>query len=304
MNKTPDTRRAMILRCLTDGMSVRATSRLTGAAVTTILRLLAEMGEFCEGYAFHRLRDLTATRVEADEQWSFVGAKAKNAKYEGQGDIWTFCAIDSDSKLVMSWLVGARNQENATEFVADLASRCANRIQLSTDCHTMYLPAVRKAFKFARVDYARIVKVFGQSVEGGNATARRYSPPVVTGVLKERMIGRPNMDAVSTSYVERLNLNTRQNCRRFTRLTNGFSKKAENHAHAVSLYFMHYNFCRVHATLTKAKGGVHQTPAMAAGVTDRVWKIEDLLALMEPETLIGIAPSARGLKSRKTLQSK
>lgn len=259
-------------------MSIRATSRITGASKGAILRLLAEMGEFCEGYAYYRLRNLTATRVEADEQWSYVGAKARNAKYEGQGDIWTFCAIDADTKLVMSWLVGARNQENATEFVADLASRCKNRIQLSTDGHGMYLPAIRKAFEFARVDYGRIMKVFGQSPETGNA--RRYSPPVVIDTLKERVIGRPDMEKVSTSYVERLNLNTRQNCRRFTRLTNAFSKKGENHAHAVALHFFAHNCCRSHGTLSKA-AGAKTTPAMAAGITDHIWTWEEVLTLAD-----------------------
>lgn len=285
MNKMPVAKRVAVLRCLTDGMSIRATSRVTGASKGAILRLLAEVGEFAEGYSYWRVRDLDTKVVEADEQWSYVGAKAANASQAGHGDLWTFVALDADTKLVVSWLVGAQSHANASAFVADLAGRCRNRIQLSTDGHGMYLPAVRKAFDFARCDYGRIVKVYGQSHEQG--PSRRYSPPVVVDTIKERVIGRPNMDRVSTSYVERLNLNTRQNCRRFTRLTNGFSKKAENHAHAVSLYFMHYNFCRVHATLTKAAGGVHTTPAMEAGVTDRVWKVEDVLALMEPGRVVG-----------------
>jgi len=284
MNKTPDTRRAMILRCLTEGMSVRATSRLTGSAVTTILRLLEEAGEFAEGFQYHRLRNLSATRVEADEQWSFVGAKARNARVEGQGDIWTFCAIDADSKLVMSWLVGARTPDNAREFVADLAGRCRNRIQLSTDGHGMYIDAVRKAFGFARCDYGRIVKEFGQSPDQG--PSRRYSPPVVVAVHKERMIGRPDMDLVSTSYVERLNLNTRQNCRRFTRLTNGFSKKAQNHGHAVALEFFAHNYIRPHGTLSKAAGR-KTTPAMAAGLTDRVWTWEEVAGMLDGAQKVG-----------------
>jgi|CXWL01.1.fsa_nt_gi hypothetical protein len=172
MNKMPVTKRVAILKCLTDGMSIRAASRITGASKGAILRLLAEVGEFCEGYQFYRLRNLPTVREEADEQWSFVGAKARNATPEGHGDIWTFCGIDADSKLVMSWLVGARTPENAGEFMADLASRCANRIQLSTDGHAMCLNAVRKAFGFARVDYARVVKVFGQSAEGATDASR------------------------------------------------------------------------------------------------------------------------------------
>lgn len=280
MNKMPVTKRVAILKCLTDGMSIRAASRITGASKGAILRLLAEVGEFCEGYQFYRLRNLSTVRVEADEQWSFIGAKARNATQEGHGDIWTFCGIDADSKLVMSWLVGARTPENAGEFMADLASRCANRIQLSTDGHAMYLNAVRKAFSFARVDYARVVKVFGQSAEGATDASRRYSPPVVIDTIKERMIGRPDIDLVSTSYVERLNLNTRQNCRRFTRLTNAFSKSATNHAHTVALHFFAHNFCRSHGTLTKA-AGVKTSPAMAAGITDHIWSWEEVLTLAD-----------------------
>lgn len=279
MNKMPVTKRVAILRCLTDGMSIRATSRVTGASKGAILRLLAEVGEFAEGYSFWRMRDLDTKVVEADEQWAFVGAKARNARVEGQGDIWTFTAIDADSKLVMSWLVGARTPENARSFMADLAGRCRNRIQLSTDGHGMYLNAVRKAFDFARCDYGRIIKEYGQSPDQG--PSRRYSPPVVVAVLKERMIGRPNMDRVSTSYVERLNLNTRQNCRRFTRLTNAFSKKAENHSFAVALHFFASNWIRPHGTLTKAAGGVKTTPAMAAGLTDHVWTWEEALTLAD-----------------------
>lgn len=279
MNKMPVTKRVAVLKCLTDGMSIRATSRVTGASKGAVLRLLAEVGDFCEGYQFHRLRNLKATRVEADEQWSYVGAKQRNATQAGHGDLWTFCAIDADSKLIMSWLVGGQSAENAKAFMVDLASRCANRIQLSTDGHGMYVHAVREAFAFARVDYARVVKVFGQSPEQG--PSRRYSPPVVVDTIKERMIGRPDMDLVSTSYVERLNLNTRQNCRRFTRLTNGFSKKAEAHSHAVALQFFAHNFTRSHGTLSKA-AGVKTTPAMAAGLTDHIWTWEEVLSMADP----------------------
>lgn len=281
MNKLTVATRVAVLKCLTDGMSIRATSRVTGASKGAVLRLLTEIGEFAEGYQFHRLRKLPATRVEVDEQWSYVGAKARNASQDGHGDIWTFCGIDADSKLVMGWLVGSRTPENAVDFMADLAGRCANRVQLSTDGHGMYLNAVRRAFEFARVDYARIVKVFGQSFEGESHQARRYSPPVVIGTVKERMIGRPDMEKVSTSYVERLNLNTRQNCRRFTRLTNAFSKKAENHAHAVALHFFAHNWVRPHGTLSKA-AGAKTTPAMAAGLADHVWTWEQVVRMADP----------------------
>jgi IS1 family transposase len=279
MNNTPIATRALILQCLTDGMSIRATSRITGAAKGTILRQLEQLGDFCQTYHDFAARHLKTTMVEADEQWSFVGTKQKNATHAGQGDIWTFCAIDSDSKLVINWLVGARTPENAVEFVKDLASRLAERIQLSTDGAYMYMKAVRTAFNFARCDYARLVKVFGPYEEPTGA--RRYSPAVCTGAIKERMIGRPDMDLVSTSYVERLNLNTRQNCRRFTRLTNGFSKKAENHAHAVALSFFAHNYLKAHGTLTKAAKGIKTTPAMASGLTDHVWSPTELLERLD-----------------------
>lgn len=286
MNKTPNATRALTLKCLTEGMSARATARLTGTSRGAVLRLLAEVGEFVEVYSDHRVRNLSTVRVEADEQWSYVGAKQRNAKILGHGDLWTFCALDADSKLVINWLVGSRTTENTHAFVADLAMRLARRIQLTTDAWGAYLAGVRKSFDFATCDYAILVKAYGQSAEQG--PARRYSPPVCIGTSKQRMIGRPDIDLVSTSYVERLNLNTRQNCRRFTRLTNGFSKKAENHAHAVALTFFSYNFCKVHSTLTKA-AGVKTTPAMASGLTDRVWTWDDVLTLMEPTCQIGAA---------------
>lgn len=285
MNKTAHAARVLILKCLTDGMSIRGTCRVTGSSMGTVLRLLAEAGEFCETYQFHALRNLKTTRVEADEQWSFVGAKAKNARNPGQGDVWTFCSIDSDSKLVINWLVGARSPENTLAFVGDLASRLAERVQLTTDGSLVYLQAVRVSFDFARCDYARLVKVYGQGPEA--SPVRRYSPAVCTGAIKERLIGRPDMDLVSTSFVERFNLNTRQNCRRFTRLTNAFSKKAENHAHAVALAFFVHNYVRSHGTLTRA-AGAKTTPAMAAGLTDRAWTMDDLLVLIDPKRcLIG-----------------
>lgn len=280
MNKTDTAARCLTLKCLTEGMSARATARLTGTSRGAVLRLLAEVGEFVEVYSDHRLRNLKTTRVEADEQWSYVGAKQKNATQPGHGDLWTFCALDADSKLVINWLVGARNTENTHAFVADMASRLANRIQLTTDAWGAYLNGVRKAFDFARCDYAILSKAYGQSMEQG--PARRYSPPVCIGCSKERVIGRPDVDLVSTSYVERLNLNTRQNCRRFTRLTNAFSKSAVNHAYAVALTFFAHNFIRAHGTLTKA-AGAKTTPAMASGLTDRVWTWDDVLAMMDPE---------------------
>lgn len=279
MNKLTDTRRATIVKCLAEGSSVRSTSRMCGASKATVLKLLVELGEFCSIYQDHVLRNLPSTRIEADEIWAFCGAKARHTILSRHGDIWTFTAIDADSKLIVSWLVGARSQENADTFMQDVASRLTNRVQLTTDGHGMYLTAVRRAFDFGRVDYAMLIKSYGQ-VEGIEGQ-RRYSPPVCTGAEKVRLIGRPDIDLVSTSYVERANLSMRMGMRRFTRLTNAFSKKAENHAHAVSLNFMAYNFCRPHGTLTKAHPNHYPTtPAMATGVTDHVWKVEEIVDLM------------------------
>lgn len=246
----------------------------------TILKLLVELGDFCSIYQDHRLRQLPCTRIEVDEIWAFVGAKKKNARRDEHGDIWTFTAICAETKLMVSWLVGSRNQHNAVTFMRDLASRLTNRIQLSSDGHTMHLRAVRAAWPDAKIDYAAIAKTFGPSPDPDGP--RRYSPAICVGTSKARVIGNPDMDLASTSYVERSNLTMRMQMRRFTRLTNGFSKKAENHAHSVALHFMHYNFCRPHMTLTKAKKGVHTTPAMAAGVTNHVWTIEELLGLLNP----------------------
>jgi len=282
MNKLPAAKQAAILRCLAEGNSIRATARMTGTSKATVLKLLVELGEFCSFYQDQVIRNLPTTRVEADEIWAFVGAKQRHARRDGDGDIWTYTAIDADSKLMITWLVGARNTDNATEFMRDLRDRCPNRIQLTTDGHPMYLQAVERAFGWNRVDFAQLVKTYANP-DAGKDAARRYSPPVCTGALRERVMGNPVEELVSTSYVERANLTIRMQQRRFTRLTNAFSKKAENHAHAVSFYFMFYNFCRVHQTLTKDAKGVHTTPAMAAGLTDRVWKVEDIVARMDPK---------------------
>ena len=285
MNKLTDARRAAIVRALVEGNSVRAAARLAGSAKATVLKLLVELGEFCSIYQHHALRNLKCQRVQADEIWSFVGAKQANATSARQGDLWTFTAMCADSKLMISWLVGPRTGESTRAFMADLAPRFANRIQLSTDGLMWYTTAVEAAFGWNGCDYAQIRKEYGQTSEG--PTGGRYSPsPVVVAVEKTTIMGRPDESEISTSYVERSNLSIRMGNRRFTRLTNAFSKKAENHAHAVSLYFMHYNFCRAHATLTKAAGGIKQTPAMAAGLTDHVWTVEEILSLMDPERLL------------------
>lgn len=283
MNKVPAAQRATALRCLTEGMSVRATGRTAGISKGAVLRLLAEAGEFCASYHCLRMWNLPTTRVEADEQWSFCGAKQKNAKLPGQGDLWTFAAIDADSKLVISYLVGARNAENTFAFMEDLAQRVRGRIQLTTDGWVHYVGAVRHAFGFARCDFAQLVKEYSRPMD--LESVRRYSPPVCTAAHKIRMIGRPDMDLVSTSYVENLNLQTRHNCKRFARLTIAHSRKAENHVHAVALNFFAHNFMRVHSTLTKDAGGRKMTPAMCARLTDHVWTVEDMLTLMDPQSV-------------------
>lgn len=288
MNKLSPARRAAIVRALVDGASIRATARMMRCDKDTVTRVLVEVGEFCSIYQDFVLSNLKSVkRVEADEIWSFVGAKQKNARHEGQGDIWTYTAICADSKLVISWLVGSRSLESTKAFILDLSKRIPNRIQLSTDGFLAYRSAVSEAWdwKSQGVDYAMIVKTFGE-VEEGKDAARRYSPSTVIEVEKVPVFGQPDVDLISTSYAERQNLTMRMNMRRFTRLTNGFSKKAENHAHAVSLHFFAYNYCKPHGTLTKAKKGIKTTPAMAAGLTDRVWTIENMLELMDPTRLL------------------
>ena len=278
MNKLNDAKRADIIRALCEGNSVRATTRLTGAAKATVLKLLVEVGAFCETYQDVVIRNLKTKRVEADEIWAFVGAKAKNATSAAQGDIWTYTALDADSKLMISWLVGPRNSANTHGFIGDVAERLGNRVQLTTDGLSWYLAAVERAFGWNGVDFAQLVQTYGAPLEAG--PGRKYSPMECNGAIKAPIMGKPNAELVSTSYVERSNLSLRMGNRRFTRLTNGFSKKAENHAHAVSLFFMYYNFCKPHGTLSKANRGIKRTPAMAAGLTDHVWTVEELFAKM------------------------
>lgn len=281
MNVLPLSTRAAIIRALVEGNSIRATTRLTGTSKATVLKLLVEMGEFCSIYQDHVLVNLPTKRIEVDEIWAFIGAKNKNAKHAGQGDIWTFTAIDADSKLMISWLVGQRLTPTACDFLEDVDSRLANRVQISTDGHKMYKTAVEWAFHWNGADFAQVIKEYSIPREGTEGS-RRYSPAICTGIQKNVIMGNPDMTKVSTSYVERANLSIRMQQRRFTRLTNAFSKKEENHAHSVSLYFMFYNFCRSHQTLTKANGGIKTTPAMASGLTDHVWTIEEILGLMDP----------------------
>jgi IS1 family transposase len=287
MNKLSADRRAAIVAALCEGNGIRATARLTGSNKDTVMKVLVEVGEFASAYQDIAHRSLPTTRVEADEIWAFVGAKQKRAVRPGDGDIWTYTAIDADTKLMVSWLVGPRTMQNAIAFMKDIRSRVTQRIQLTTDGHAMYEVAVREAFQWNEVNWAMLVKQYGQPAADFETVQHRYSPPVCTGALKVRKIGRPDPDLVSTSYVERSNLTLRMQQRRFTRLTNAFSKKAENHAHAVSLFFLYYNYCRPHQTLTKAASGTKTTPAMASGLTDHVWTVRDILALMSPGAAIG-----------------
>jgi IS1 family transposase len=245
----------------------------------------------CRTYQQHVLRNLQPSRVQCDEIWSFVGAKrrAVESGAKGDGDVWTWTALDADTKLMICWLVGHRSPENCRSFVRDLSSRIVGRSQITTDGYGPYLSAVEGAFGWAGADFAQLVKIYA-TVEGrsANATARRYSPGVCIGAEKTWVMGDPDMDHVSTSYVERQNLTLRMQNRRFTRLTNAFSKKVANHAYAVDIHFMYYNFARPHATLTKAHPQHYpQTPAMAAGLTDHVWTMEEICGLLDPTRLLG-----------------
>jgi IS1 family transposase len=292
MNRLSREERAQIIRALVEGNSIRSTARLTGAARNTITTLLVQLGKACAAYQDRVLRNLGSTRIECDEIWAFCYAKAKNVPEEhagefGYGDVWTWVAIDPDSKLVPSWLVGMRDGADAKAFMADLGPRLANRVQITTDGHRPYIEAIEAEFG-RDVDYAMLVKQYGVEPSlDGSPTARRYSPNRVTSQETFVIAGTPNPDLISTSIVERNNLSMRMGMRRFTRLTNGFSKKVENHAAMVSLHFMAYNFARPHSAL-----GKRTTPAMAAGVADHVWTADEIAGLLDrPFTLI--RPSVR-----------
>ncbi len=273
MNKLDKEARARILHLLCEGQSIRATTRLTAASKNTVTKLLIDAGQACSEYQDKVFRDLPCKRLQLDEIWTFTYVKEQNWRTakkapEFSGDTWTWTAICADTKLVPSWHVGNRDAEAALFFVCDLAPRLANRVQVTSDGHRAYLDAVRDGF-LGEVDYAQLVKTYGPSIGGEH----RYSPPVCNGAKKKRRLGNPDRKHISTSYVERQNLTMRMNMRRFTRLTNAFSKKVENHAHAVALHFMYYNFVRIHKTL-------RMTPAMAAKVTDRLWEIGDIVDVL------------------------
>ena len=274
MNKLTRTARAQILGLMVEGMSMRAISRITGASKNTIVKLLEDAGEAFSDYQDRTLRNLTCKRLQVDEIWAFVYAKAKNAPTakkapDDAGDIWTWMAIDADTKLIPSFYVGSRDAEAAQAFIGDLALRLTNRVQLTSDGHKPYLEAVEQSFG-ADIDHAMLIKHYGEPV----GALGRYSPGECKGIDLRRVEGRPDPAHVSTSYVERANLTTRMGNRRFTRLTNAFSKKADNHAHSVAIHTMHYNFVRIHQTL-------RCTPAMAAGVTKTLWELADMVKVLE-----------------------
>jgi IS1 family transposase len=271
-------KKVAVISALVEGCSVRATSRLTGVSKGAILRLLVSVGSACAEYQDRVIRNIAAKRVQVDEIWSSVGCKQKNVTVEKMeagicGDVWTFTAIDAQTKLVIAWMVGRRDAGCATEFLQDVESRLSGRIQLTTDGHKMYLTAVADSFAEG-IDYAQLVKVFGNDPE----VEKRYSPARCRGTIKNTIVGDPDPQYISTSYVERQNLNMRMNMRRFTRLTNAFSKKLENHVAMLALFHMHYNFCRIHQTL-------RVTPAMEAGISQHVWSIRDLISLSQASSI-------------------
>ena len=273
MNVSSTDKRTQVIASLVEGTSINATCRITGVAKHTVLKLLKNLGCACAAYHNTHIRNLRVRHVQCDEIWAFIYAKQKNVSLEqmqqGAGDVWTWTAICADTKLII-YTLGDRGAGTATAFMQDVAARIANRVQLTTDGHHVYVDAVEDAFG-ADIDYAMLQKIYGAP---SDAEMRRYSPATCIGCKTAVVTGNPDPDHISTSFVERSNLSMRMGMRRFTRLTNGFSKKLENHGHMVALYFMHYNFCRVHKTL-------RVTPAMEAGLTDHVWEMDELIALLE-----------------------
>jgi len=277
MNKLSLERQAQVIKVLCEGSSIRSTARITNTAINTVVKLLRDVGAACAKYQDIYLRDLPCRLIQCDEIWSFCYAKQKNVPEDkqgrfGYGDVWTWTAIDADTKLVASWSVGLRDAGYAFGFMKDLQSRLANRVQLTTDGHKVYLWAVEDAFG-ADIDYAMLVKLYGQEPE----IETRYSPAKCIGTNSRVITGYPDLSKISTSFAERQNLTMRMGMRRFTRLTNAFSKKLENHMLAIALYFMHYNFARPHKTLATP---YPTTPAMAAGVSDHIWTIEEIVKLI------------------------
>jgi IS1 family transposase len=292
MNKLSVAQRAQILAMLCEGSSMRSVSRLADVSINTVSKLLVDAGRFCAGFHDAKVRDVKAKRVQVDEIWSFTGAKQKNvatmkARVDGAGDTWTWTAIEADTKLIVSHFVGGRDGECAMWFMDDLRSRLANRVQLTSDGHKAYIEAVEGAFG-ADVDYAMLIKLYGNAPDGGKG---RYSPGECTGAKKTPIEGSPDPKHISTSYAERANLTMRMHNRRFTRLTNAFSKKFENHAHMVAIYAVWYNFLRIHKTL-------RVTPAMAAGLSQTVMNWTDIVEAMDADFI----PAKRGPYKKRDAQ--
>ena len=284
MNRLPIEKRAQILSLMAEGNSLRAISRIVGCSINTVTKLLVDLGEACAAYQDEHLRDLPCKAIEADEIWSFVAYKERHKPEElkgtfGTGDVWTWTALDADSKLIVCWYVGSRQHEDAEAFIADLSERVRDRIQLTTDGLAAYPNAVGLAFG-RNIDFAQLVKTYASPREGH----ARYSPAICTGIRVRVDRGDPDPDRISTSYVERQNLTMRMGMRRFTRLTNGFSKKVDHHMAAIAIHFMHYNFARPHKTLLEPQENgpaIKRTPAMAAGITDHVWTAEQIVRLAD-----------------------
>ncbi|MBI5261631.1 MAG: DDE-type integrase/transposase/recombinase [Bradyrhizobium sp.] len=275
MNKLPTEKRAQILQMLCEGSSMRSISRVADVSLNTVTKLLVDAGSACAAFHNATVRNVQSKRVQCDEIWSFAYAKAKNvpsakAAPIGSGDVWTWTAIDADTKLIISWLIGDRDASAASDFIADLKPRLANRVQLTTDGHKAYLNAVSEAFGADGIDYGMLVKIYGSDPQA----QKRYSPAKLIGIDKDLILGSPDLAHVSTSFVERQNLTMRMSMRRFTRLTNAFSKKLENHYHALSLYFVWYNFIKQHKTL-------RMTPAMAAGLVSSPMEMSDIVTLID-----------------------
>jgi IS1 family transposase len=270
-------KRVAVVSALVEGNSLRSTCRMTGVAMNTVLKLLADLGEACAAYHEEHVRGVNAKRIQCDEIWQYVYAKAKNVPEEkkgtfGFGDVWTWTALDPDTKLMVSYMVGPRTPHMAFELMNDVASRLVGRVQLTTDGLYWYPHAVENAFGID-VDYGVQIKQYADAQSG------RYSPPQMISSTREVIRGNPDPGHISTSIVERQNLTMRMSMRRFTRLTNGFSKKVANHAYAVALHFLHYNFARVHKTL-------RVTPAMEAGLADHVWSIEEIIGLLDRSSAV------------------
>lgn len=277
MNKLSTEERKAVVAALVEGCSLRAVTRMTGVHRTTVMKLLCDLGQACSEYQYKTFQNLSCKRIQCDEIWSFTYAKEKNCtgemKAQGFGDTWTWVAMCADSKLVPCWQVGDRSAVTAYDFLCLLRSQISGRFQLSTDSHRAYVATIPDVFDKGEIDYATVYKIFGNLPQGSITTQTRYSPAICKGTVKTVMVGNPDEKHISTSYIERQNLTMRMSMRRYTRLTNGFSKKLENLIHALSLHYMHYNFCRVHQSL-------RVTPAMETGISDHVWGVEEVIGLL------------------------